>query len=688
MKLSRLLPYVFCVLYLILAIATLPNYGVNWDEGAHFIRGQTFLNYVLTGKKDFSNLPDLEGGSYVQDFGYVFKDEKTHTVIRRSMYQFMPFSFYIDDIENRGNHPVFSDMIAAVSNYIFFQKLGIASDVYSYNFYSVLLGALLVLATFLWVEKIFGWFSGLIASLSLALFPLYWGELHFNVKDIPETVYFSLSIYLFFFAVTKMSLKYLIAFSLVGAMAFATKFNFLFSIFIFLPWISTMIIPAFRKTGMVKIHEFIRNNRLFIVWCLFIPLIFVLVWVGSYPASWFEPKLLLASIAYYKKIGTSASAGLKVYPLYYVLFATPLIILLYWLLGIIFGFKLKGIAKNAFFLVLFWFLVPIIRVMFPRAVIYSGVRQIMEYIPPMAILAGIGAGFLIKIYKNYTRYKQYKDYSFLLQILIFLSFIPITLKMISMHPNESLYFNPLIGGLKGAEEKSIPGAGESLGNEYRQAVLWLNRYAEPNATLVLGYELNSNLPRVWVRNDIAYTDDPVSGTLRKGEYIISTAQIEDRLMWYPMRYVENFLNPVYIITEDGIPLMKIWKNDKEHTKKGYLQEEEAVAGITFTSNLYGAQVNLPEQSFVTRLELDLPNSCSREDTIVGSFTFQTGNNKKSPIVIPARRYKIFEEFLYPKPFYLLAAEEAKSITLNSYVSDDCLAAIQDIMVYRLKNNPL
>src|SRR3990167_1965033 len=185
MRLLKILPYILFISYLVLALRTLPNYGVNWDEGAHFIRGQTFLRFVLTGKKDFSDLPDFDGKSYIQDFGYVFTDEQTHSLIRRSMYQNNPFSFYLDDIQNRGNHPVFSDMVAAVSNYIFFQKLGVAPDVYSYNFYPVFLSALLVLATFLWVKKIYGEFSGLIAALSLALFPLFWGELHFNVKDIP-----------------------------------------------------------------------------------------------------------------------------------------------------------------------------------------------------------------------------------------------------------------------------------------------------------------------------------------------------------------------------------------------------------------------------------------------------------------------------------------------------------------------
>lgn len=676
MRLLKTFPYLFFILYLVLGLRTLPSYGINWDETPHFIRGQTFLHFLLTGKKDFNDLPELEGKSHIQDFGYVFADEKNRTVIRRSMFQYIPFSFYIEDIQNRGNHPVFSDMMATVTNYIFFQKLGIASDVYSHNFYSVFLASILVLATYLWVRKIFDEFTGLIASISLALFPLFWGELHYNIKDVPETVYFALSVYIFFFAITKLNFKYLIAFSIVGAMAFATKFNFLFSIFIFTPWILWLIATRARYINRLEVKKFLYKQKRFVIYAFFIPLIFVLFWVVTYPASWFEPRLLLASFAFYKKIGITANAGLKLYPLYYVIFATPVVILIYAGIGIIRGLQLEKRQKEAFYLVLLWLTEPIIRVMLPKMNIYGGARQIMEYIPAMAILAGIGAGKIVD---------RFKRYWLLIQAIIILSFLPITMKMISMHPNEGVYFNWLIGGLKGAEEKQIPDAGQSLGNEYRQAIQWLNKHAEPNAKLVLGYEYLSNLPRIWVRNDITYNDESTSGTLRKGEYIIGSVQVEDKLMWYTMRYLENYLNPVFIVAVDGVPLMKIWKNDIQHTKNGYIEEDQ-IQNIIFTSDESSVKVTLPQRSFVTRIEFDIPGeTCQRFEKYAGRFIISNEKTAKKPLILPAIDFNLFEEFSYPNPFYLLAAEEATSISFNLYEPTPCLTNVRGIRVYKLKN---
>src|SRR3989344_436303 len=299
MRLTKLIAFAIFAIYFTLGLVTLTHYGINWDEPAHFFRGQTFLNFLLTGQKDFSQLPELVPKSHIADFGFEFPATSGGT-IRLSMYQYVPFSFYIEDIKSRGNHPVFSDIMAAASNFIFFQKLGISPDVHSYNYYSVFLGALLVAATFLWTQKYFGTFAGLIAAVSLSVFPLYWAELHYNIKDVPETVFYGISVFLFAEAIHTLRLRYLVAFSIVGAMAFATKFNILFSIFIFFPWIIYLIL-----TKYINVRTFYIRHKLFLLYFSFIPIIWLMFWIATYPASWFEPRLLLSSFGFYKNLGTA-----------------------------------------------------------------------------------------------------------------------------------------------------------------------------------------------------------------------------------------------------------------------------------------------------------------------------------------------------------------------------------------------
>ncbi|MBU0755029.1 MAG: hypothetical protein KJ645_07795, partial [Planctomycetes bacterium] len=56
---------------------------------------------------------------------------------------------------------------------------------------------------------------------------------------------------------------------------------------------------------------------------------------------------------------------------------------------------------------------------------------------------------------------------------------------IDTHPNGICYFNFLVGGLKGAQERKIPQATDYWGNSYWQGYDWLNEHAERNSTLVV-----------------------------------------------------------------------------------------------------------------------------------------------------------------------------------------------------------
>jgi hypothetical protein len=87
----------------------------------------------------------------------------------------------------------------------------------------------------------------------------------------------------------------------------------------------------------------------------------------------------------------------------------------------------------------------------------------MEFIPAMALVSAYG-------FSKATKKLNYK-FAIVLSILIF---IPIFLKIVSIHPNENVYFNNLIGGLSGAKEKDIKYWGFSFGSPYRQAASWLN----------------------------------------------------------------------------------------------------------------------------------------------------------------------------------------------------------------------
>ena len=200
---------------------------------------------------------------------------------------------------------------------------------------------------------------------------------------------------------------------------------------------------------------------------------------------------------------------------------------------------------------------------------------------------------------------------FLSQLLIILSFIPITAKLISIHPNENVYFNPLIGGLKGAQERDFPYWGNTFGNAYRQAIQWINSNIPPNSTLVLSQEIMTNLPSLWVRSDLTYTNIERSGYLKYGEYVIGlNSGTPFNEIYYSSRYYNRTLNPIYQIKVDDTSILNIWKNDTEHTRKNYLHEAQ-LTDVNYQITEEGLLFDLKKKLFISRIEWQfLPENCS------------------------------------------------------------------------------
>jgi 4-amino-4-deoxy-L-arabinose transferase-like glycosyltransferase len=103
---------------------------------------------------------------------------------------------------DRGNPPV-SDILMASSNRIFYEKLGIMDDISSYYLYVLLLSALTIFFVYYFTVSFAGRLTGILAASTLALYPLYFSESHFNIKDIPELSFFTISVIAFFFWVKR-----------------------------------------------------------------------------------------------------------------------------------------------------------------------------------------------------------------------------------------------------------------------------------------------------------------------------------------------------------------------------------------------------------------------------------------------------------------------------------------------------
>lgn len=670
-----LLALIFGFFYLILGTVSLKHYAVNWDEPVHFLRGHSILHYFLTGEKSYSEDTNSLRKSYykMNNYNYKYFEDQISNAVEKKRVEFAG-----------GGHPPLSDLLAAISNYVLYTRLGVLGDIESYHFYSVFLSSFLAACLFYFVARQYNVFAGLIALLSFALYPLFLGESRFNIKDMPEAVFYSLTLIAFYKGITESNIRWVFLSALFFGFALGTKLNIVFIPITILPWLIIFYAKSIIKEGIVNFFK--KRKLLFISFFLY-PIIGLSILISTWPILW--PDILnrlMTILSYYQKIGISTGSdsrfttffGLNTYPIQWIVYTTPLVIIFLFLAGAFYTAKngLNERNKTALFILL-WLIVPVVRVIIPGAAIYGGVRQIAEYIPAMAILAGIGAYYLVQSLKFKVFNFKLQPVTFIFELLIVLMFIPITFKIISLYPFESVYFNELIGGLKGAKEKNIPGWGNSLGSTYLKGVEWLNNNINDNARLATIYELRSNIPDFLLRKDINYANKFRSMTRREGEYIIGVTHSGAYDDQYHRRYLETYLNSLYEVKVDGVALLKIWKNDLVRTKEAYRKEEQEVENIKVQKGENNTLlVKLGNTVKITKIVIYYdPRNCTPptsgyfEYSFVGGLKWtKAGGDFQS---IP------FSTWFKTQPEngmlqFLFAAEPARFIQLVIYDKDSCL----------------
>lgn len=679
------------LLFFAIQIITLPDYGINWDTINHLPRGQVYLHYFLTGNKTFNDLgPYLKYWQKPEDLkpSSELKDIKGTL---RSYYENEAFDFnWLMEIDGAGHAPL-SDILSSVFNKIFFSNLRLVNDIDAYRIYGVLLASILVGLVYYWVSILYGGFAGIISSLSLALYPLFFSESHFNTeKDIPETAFWSLFIYSIWNGFTKKSWKWILASGVFFGLALGTKLNIMFSVLVFGPW----LVIYLGKKILDK-----QNLRLIMFGALAF-LIGLLIFYGTWPYIWQD--FITGTIrffGFYKLLGSGYNNldprflgpfNLNFYPVIWIIYTTPIIILALAFAGII------GIIKNYVYdkdrksdihsgtdkystgiLFLLWLLIPILRVITPHAGIYGGVRQLMEYIPALAIISGIGAKTIL----DYSKSLVWKR---VVVSTIAFCLVMVGYTLYKIHPNQNVFFNKIIGGLSGAKEAKIPSWGNTFGAGYRQGFKWLNENAEKDSKAVFAHELMPNAPLIWIRPDIKFYNTARSGFLKRGEYAISLTYDGTIGASYYDAYLENFLNPVYSSDVDGVSVVKVWKNDIEHTKDQY-KKQSNINNIAWSRTNDGVITDLKGIYSLSHFQI-IYGAAKCDESITGKVFISLDGKFWNAIAeviptgaIPAAGQQPSKNNLY----FPFLGEKARFIKVVMDSSNSCLSSANRMWVYQL-----
>lgn len=637
------------------SLFTLSDYGISWDETIHFYRGQAYLHYFLTGKLTYDGLPqiNLQGTN---------GDPQKVNIPRRSFYQ---SDLYNGEymIKNDSGHPPLNGELSALSNYIFYQKLGILGDVQSHHLFNIIASSLLVFVVISFAKTYLGSFAAIISFLALTTYPLFWAESHFNVKDPPETAFFAAAIWAFINSLQKTSVFWLLLFWIFLGFALGTKFNILFLPFILIPY----LLVYYRRFIFSKKFSLKKISKIYIGGLILGPIITIGIFLGSWPYLWQRwPENLVSILKFYREIGTNTHyqpdnffiLGFNTFPWQWILYTTSPLILILFTIGLVAVFINRGGPKMIALLWLLWFIVPLIRVTMPGSSIYGGIRQIMEFLPAMTLLSGFGAWQVIKWCRK-------KRLTLVVRFIIISLFIWPVIIIFKLHPNENVYFNSLIGGLAGANMQNFPSWGNSFGNAYFQGIEWINENAEKGSKLSLIQGTATNAPAIFLRSDIDYKAGNWSGIRRDGEYIMElTFNDSTRDFNYAWDYVENFLIPVYEVKVDGVSILKIWKNDLSHSKKSIKKDEVELLDsfkINVKENLI--KVDLNKNVLISRVVLNF-NPLS--DCLVPKAAYlETSNDgikwERERDPIPFRQINQIENITDNKIEYFIAGKEVRFV---------------------------
>lgn len=667
MKKNLYIALALSLLYFSAGFLTLKNYNISWDEPTHFKRGQAYLWYFLTGRENYWGLPEYNLKAAQSDPSYHL----------RSIYQSDQHNFPFWLTKAGGDHPPLNGILAAFTNYIFFQKLGWVGDIESYHLFEVVISSALVAIIFLFAARSFGVWAGIYAAIFIATFPLFWAESHFNIKDPVETTFFTAAAFSLWRGLTLNKLSSLLWAALWISLAFSTKFNAIFLPIIIICWLFVRQVIL-----RLSISRILFSRHTLISFFVF-PVLILIILFAFWPYLWQDPWSNLISVfRYYREMGTEESfrthfifGNWNSYAIKWVIYTTPPILLLSALAGFLSIISWTKEKKDVLLLWVVWLVITVLRVSLPNMSIYGGVRQIMEYIPPLALLGGVGFFYLqtrllqINVFKSISR-----KYCYCL-MLIFLLIINVGL-IWRWHPNENVYFNFLISGLRGAVASGLPSAGSSFGNAYLQGLDWFNKNAPLNSKLAMVQALTWNIPAYKIRPDIQYSNYYWSGINRKGEYLIElTFNYEVRVYLYCWEYVEKMLNPVYEVKVGNTPILKIWKNDFEHTKPEF-QKQEAIYPAGFKTKIEGKflKIELPEKVLLSRLLVDYS---SIDDCIPlkGGYVYTSLDNQRwqregDSLLLNqlGSKYEIAENSFR----YMFAARETQYIEIETDSINSCL----------------
>jgi len=174
-----------------------------------------------------------------------------------------------------------------------------------------------------------------------------------------------------------------------------------------------------------------------------------------------------------------------------------------------------------------WLVIPLVLIIATRRPLYDNFRQILFLVPPIFLLGGIALERLFQLVRKAP---------FILATVSLL-ILPGIVSSIVLHPYEYIYYNSLVGGVKGAFRRY---ESDYWMTSFREAAMYLNKTAEPDARIVSW--IGAPLVQIYSRVDLLVEPEQGNTYDLTGGYnyaVLSSRGGDDEV--YPD------VNPVFIV---------------------------------------------------------------------------------------------------------------------------------------------
>ncbi len=316
---------------------------------------------------------------------------------------------------------------------------------------SSLAGWLTILVTALFAVWLAGYGPGIMVLLLFAVSPTFLGHSQNNLKDIPFALGYIASMF-FTLRILFSGKKILIrdAFLLIISIAFALSIRaggLILICYLFLFYLIS-IFYQYSIEGKFSLDLFGLKLIIIILIAASAFIISILLWPFALQNPFKNVLESLRVMAHFpdtfRQIFEGKNEWSDFMPWYYLpksmLITFPLIIIF----GLLFSYKLFKPDKALIFILLFFSIFPpVVFVLIEKSNLYSSWRQFIFVYPVIVLVSSLALYSFIDSIKN--RFFRWGA----ILVLMLLSIHPVRF-MIKNHPYEYLYYNQIVGGLKGA----------------------------------------------------------------------------------------------------------------------------------------------------------------------------------------------------------------------------------------------